>query len=82
MSEINLNILEEILLNINYDNLDKIINVHGSIDQLTESILYWKNQHRIFFGELFGGIFFDNSTIIMKNLQFNALTFLNLLKNK
>jgi hypothetical protein len=44
MSKINLNILEEILFNINYDDLEKIRNVYESIDQLIESILHWKNQ--------------------------------------
>jgi hypothetical protein len=49
MSKINLNILKETLFNIDYDDLDKIKNVHELIDQLIESDLYWKNQHKIYY---------------------------------
>jgi hypothetical protein len=58
MSNVNDYLPEEILFNINDDHLGKIRNVHGSIDLIIESDLYWKNQYKTFINESFDGICF------------------------
>jgi hypothetical protein len=81
MSKIILNILEEILFNVNYDDLDKIRNVHESIDQLIESSnLYWKNQCRIFMEKSFDGICFQRFNNNYKKIFNFCLGILNLQK--
>jgi hypothetical protein len=80
MSKINLNVLEEILFNINYDDLEKIRNVHESIDQLIESSLYWKNQYRLFMDELFAGVCFQRFNDNYKKIFNFCLGILNLQK--
>jgi hypothetical protein len=50
--------LEEILLNINYDDLGRIRNVHESIDHVITGNAHRKNPYKIFMKESFDGVCF------------------------
>jgi Leucine-rich repeat (LRR) protein len=68
MCKINGYLLEEILFNINHNDLDKIINIHDSIDQVIDSNRYWKNQYKIFTEKLFVGVYFQRFNNNYKNI--------------
>jgi hypothetical protein len=80
MSVINDYLLEEILFNINYDELDRMVNINSSIDLIIDSNRYWKNQYRIFMDKLFEGICFQRFGNNYKKIFHFCIDILNLQK--
>jgi hypothetical protein len=80
MSKVSYFILEEILLNIDHDELERIRNIHESIDHLITSNIYWKNQYKKFMKDLFDGVRFERFNNNYEKIFHFCLDILNLHK--